>query len=75
MPPKCMVRRLRSVRHVHLIGSFRKERMPLSSVGEMKSGMRVRSGTLCFSSFSWNGSSSRLVVSSSRTDEHLGFLF
>ena len=36
-PPKCMVRRLRSVRQVHFEGSIRNARRFASSVGEMKS--------------------------------------
>ena len=37
VPPKCMVRRLRSVRQVHLEGLLRNARMLASSAGEMKS--------------------------------------
>lgn len=46
VPPKCIVRRLRSVRQVHLVESFRKERISCSSAGLMKSWHRVKPGTL-----------------------------
>lgn len=36
VPPKCMVRRERSVRHVHFEGSLRNVRREASSVGVMK---------------------------------------
>lgn len=45
VPPKCMVRRLRSVRQVQLAGSLRKARILDSSFGVMKSGWRVKPGT------------------------------
>ena len=45
VPPKCMVRRLRSVRQVHLEGLLRKLRMFSSSPYCMKLGRRVKPGT------------------------------
>lgn len=45
MPPKCMVRRLRSVRQTHLAVSLRKARILHSSFEVMKSGWRVKPGT------------------------------
>ena len=45
MPPKCNVRRLRSVLHVHLEESLRKRSMLCSSLGLMKSISMVKPGT------------------------------
>ena len=45
MPPKCIVRRERSVRQVQRVGLERKLRRVRSSAGVMKSGWRVRPGT------------------------------
>ena len=45
VPPKCIVRRLRSVRQVHFEGSSRKARMTASSLGVMKFSRRARPGT------------------------------
>ena len=45
VPPKCIVRRLRSVRQVHLDDSLRKLRRLSSSAGFMKLGRRVKPGT------------------------------
>lgn len=45
VPPKCMVRRDRSVRHVHFEGLLRKARRVCSSSGVIKFSWRVRPGT------------------------------
>ena len=45
MPPKCIVRRLRSVLHLHLEESLRKRSMLCSSVGSIKSRSMVKPGT------------------------------
>ena len=45
VPPKCIVRRLRSVRQVHFEGTSRKLKMLASSAGFMKLGRRVKPGT------------------------------
>ena len=45
VPPKCIVRRLRSVLHVHLEESVRKRSMLCSSVGLMKSRSMVKPDT------------------------------
>ncbi len=45
VPPKCMVRRLRSVRQVHCDGSLRKSSIFRSSAGLMKLSKRVNPGT------------------------------
>ena len=68
VPPKCIVRRLRSVLHVHLEESLRKRSMLCSSVGLMKSRSIAKPGTgvllrvkLCFvSSFPVDLGSDRL---------------
>ena len=67
VPPKCMVRRLRSVRQVQRFESLRKARMLSSSARVMKDGIRERPGTIgfCLSIYFGVGSLERKIWTSS----------